>query len=156
MSQPGNQTNCQINSRRRLEFVGENALILHRKLARLKFEKDFGPRHFTDGQRDQLIKYWHKYAGRTVKFGIDWEPEAEAFGTELIVILRKAGLTVEQTEIRSKGSGVMVLGSWDDMVMLDDFANSLCRNGSSYVSSMWTASVLNMCTTRLFQDADTE
>jgi hypothetical protein len=62
------------------------------KLARLKFEKEYGPRDLTGPQRDELIKLWHKYAGRVVKIERLDDPETIYFTSELMGVLGKAGL----------------------------------------------------------------
>jgi hypothetical protein len=92
------------------------------------FEKEYGKRELTNEQQRMLITRWHKYAYKPVKLGRLDDPETIAFANQLLTILTKAGLKVEQTAIPAGeriGPGVFVEGSWADMPILYDFANPL-------------------------------
>lgn len=97
--------------------------------ARLEFEKLYGPRRFTREQRARLVQYWHKYAGTPVKIGVYFDPESAAFSDEILLMLREAGLKVEQSAVSGIGMGVAIQGPWTDLAMMDDFSNSLNCEG---------------------------
>jgi hypothetical protein len=91
------------------------------KLARLNFGKEYGPRQLTDTQRNQLSKYWHKYAGRTVMLRGLWDPETDLLADELSEALTKAGLIVKRdlNPPTIHASGIVVEGPLADFSTLE-------------------------------------
>jgi hypothetical protein len=97
------------------------------KLARLKFEKEYGPRQLTEAQRAALVKYWHKYAGKVVMLSRVDDPEAIYFAAEILKVLIDARLKVQQVPFSSSNEfvlGILVSGPLNDPA-LDVFARSL-------------------------------
>jgi hypothetical protein len=102
------------------------------KLARLKFEKDYGPRILTKSEQKGIIRRWHRYAGRAVNIENLDDPETIYFTSELIAMLAKAGLKPNQI-VRSPsdrfGPGVFIRGSWKEIQMLNEIGDSLVDQG---------------------------